>query len=166
MRRAGLKAASRGGERIVSGRTHLLGCGDPVISELVRSIGPLGQEERRRGRPSDAYGTLVRTIVGQQLSTKAATSIYGRLIGLFGNRPPTPEELLAADEEPLRASGLSRAKISYLRDLARRVIEGDLDLSALHSLPDEEVAERITTVRGLGQWSADMFKSITAAYAG
>ncbi len=128
-----------------------------MISGLVRRIGPLGLEERRRGRPGDAYGALVRTIVGQQLSTKAARSIYNRLAGLFGGRPPTPEEILAADEEALRAAGLSRPKVSYLRDLARHVIDGGLDLDALHDLPDDEIIRRITGVKGLGQWSADMF---------
>jgi DNA-3-methyladenine glycosylase II len=76
---------------------------------------------------------------------------------LFGDRPPTPEETLAAGEEALRAAGLSRPKISYLRDLARRVIDGELDLGALHGLPDEEVTLQITGVKGLGSWSADMF---------
>jgi DNA-3-methyladenine glycosylase II len=134
-----------------------LGCGDPVISDLVRRIGSLGLEQRRRGRPDDAYGALVRTIVGQQLSTKAARSIYARLTAMFSERPPTPEEILAADEEALRAVGLSRPKISYLRDLARRVVDGDLDLVALHDLPDEEVIRQVTGVKGLGRWSADMF---------
>ena len=142
---------------IVAGREHLLGCGDPVIADLVRRIGPLRMERRRRGRPADAYGVLVRTIVGQQISTKAARSIYDRLTVLFGDRPPTPEEILAADESALRAAGLSRPKISYLRDLAGRVTEGELDLQALHALPDEEVAELVTAVKGLGEWSADMF---------
>ncbi len=128
-----------------------------MISGLVRRVGPLGLEERRRGRPADAYGALVRTIVGQQLSTKAARTIYNRVTALFGDRPPTPEEILAADEEALRAAGLSRPKISYLRDLASRVIDGELDLGALHDLPDEEVVRRITGVKGLGRWSADMF---------
>ena len=146
-----------GGGKIVAGRTHLLDCGDPVISDLVLRVGPLGLEERRRGRPADAYGALVRTIVGQQLSTKAARSIYNRLTGLFGDRSPTPEELLAVDEEALRLSGLSWPKISYLRDLARRVIDGELDLGALHDLPDEVVIRQITGVKGLGRWSADMF---------
>jgi DNA-3-methyladenine glycosylase II len=132
-------------------------CGDPVISGLVRRIGPLGLEKRRRGRPADAYGALVRTIVGQQLSTKAARSIYDRLAGLFGDRAPTPEEILAAEEEALRAAGLSRPKISYLRDLARHVIDGELDLGTLHDLPDEEIVRRITGIKGLGRWSADMF---------
>ena len=152
-----VESGTKGATDIVAGRTHLLECGDPVISGLVRRLGPLGEEQRRRGRPADPYGALVRTIVGQQLSTKAARSIYDRLISLFGRRAPTPEELLAADDEALRAAGLSRPKISYLRDLAGRVIAGKLDLTALHALPDEEVAELITAVKGLGQWSADMF---------
>ena len=132
-------------------------CGDPVMSALVGRIGPLEVEARRRGRPEDAYGALVRTIVGQQISTKAARSIYNRLAALFGDRPPTPEELLAADEDALRAAGLSRPKIRYLRDLGTRVLEGDLDLGALQDLPNDEVAGRITSVKGLGRWSADMF---------
>lgn len=136
---------------------HLLGCGDPVMAGLVGDVGPLGFEDRRRGRPTDAYGALVRTIVGQQLSTTAARTIYARLIALFGDRAPKPEEILAADEEALRAAGLSRPKISYLRDLARRVVDGELDLDSLHALPDEEVIDRIASVKGLGRWSADMF---------
>lgn len=136
---------------------YLLGCGDRVMEGLVRRIGPLGPAERRRGRPDDAYGSLVRTIVGQQLSTKAARSIYGRLTALFDGRPPTPKELLSTDEELLRACGLSRPKVRYLRDLADRVISGELDLRALHDLPDDEVIEQITAVKGLGRWSADMF---------
>ena len=124
---------------------------------LVRRIGPLAPAQRRRGRPNDAYGSLVRTIVGQQLSTKAARSIYGRLTALFDGRPPTPGELISKDEELLRACGLSRPKVRYLRDLAERVVSGGLDLRALHDQPDEEVIRQITAVKGLGQWSADMF---------
>ena len=127
------------------------------MGDIVRQIGPLGFEQRRRGRPDDAYGALVRTIVGQQISTKAARSIYGRLTALFDDRPPTPVELAAADDEALRACGLSRPKIRYLRDLAERVISGELDLAALHGLPNEEAARRIVAVKGLGRWSADMF---------
>lgn len=140
-----------------AGFVHLLSCGDPTMASLVETIGPLSVEERRRGRPDDAYGTLVRSIVGQQLSTVAARTIYGRLTALFDHRPPTPAELLAANEESLRACGLSRPKISYLRDLARHVLEDGLDLARLRELPDDEVASRLVAVRGLGQWSADMF---------
>jgi DNA-3-methyladenine glycosylase II len=124
---------------------------------LVASIGPLDHAARRRGRPDDAYGSLIRTIVGQQLSTKAARTIYGRLATLFGDRPPTPAELIDADERALRAVGLSRQKIGYLRDLAARVLGGELELDRLHELSDEVVSARITAVKGLGRWSADMF---------
>ena len=127
------------------------------MAAFVRRIGPLERGARRRGRPDDAYGVLVRTIVGQQLSTKAARSIYNRLAAIFGDRPPTPEELLAADEDELRAAGLSRPKIRYLRDLASHVLTGEVDFDSMHALSDEEVAARITAVKGLGQWSADMF---------
>ena len=127
------------------------------MEELVERIGPLVPAQRRRGRPDDAYGSLVRTIVGQQLSTKAARSIYGRLTALFDDRPPTPEGLISRDEELLRACGLSRPKVRYLRDLAERVISGQLDLRSLHGQPDEEVIRQITAVKGLGRWSADMF---------
>ena len=127
------------------------------MENIVRRVGPLGREECRRGRPDDAYGALVRTIVGQQLSTKAARSIYTRLTALFGGRAPTPQELISTEEEALRAAGLSRPKIRYLRYLADHVLSGGLDLGALQTLPDEEVAARIVSVKGLGQWSADMF---------
>jgi DNA-3-methyladenine glycosylase II len=127
------------------------------MAAIVERIGPLDHVARRRGRPEDAYGALVRTIVGQQLSTKAARTIYARLVALFGDNPPTPAELIAAEAVDLRAAGLSRQKIGYLRDLARRVHDGELELDILHELSDEEVAARITAVKGLGQWSADMF---------
>jgi DNA-3-methyladenine glycosylase II len=127
------------------------------MAALVASIGVLDHAARRRGRPGEAYGSLVRTIVGQQLSTKAARTIYGRLAALFGGKPPTPPELIAAEEEALRAAGLSRQKIGYLRDLAARVQSGELELDLLDELPDEEISARITAVKGLGQWSADMF---------
>ena len=140
-----------------AGFRFLRECGDPIMAGLVNRIGPLDHASRRRGRPEDAYGSLVRTIVGQQLSTKAARTIYARLAALFGDRPPTPAELIAAKEEALRGAGLSRQKISYLRDLAARVHAGELELEALPELSDAEVAERITAVKGLGRWSADMF---------
>ena len=140
-----------------AGAVFLAGCGDPVISALVARFGPLSGEERRRGRPDDAYGALLRTIVGQQLSTKAARTIHARLLALFSEQPPEPEHILATDEDSLRAAGLSRPKISYIRDLASRIVDGRLDLQALHDCSDEEVIDGITAVKGLGRWSADMF---------
>lgn len=130
---------------------------DATLAELIDAAGPLDLEARRRGRPSDSYGALVRTIVGQQLSVKAARSIYERLSALFGGRTPTPEEMIAADPEDVRAAGLSRPKVAYLRDLAERVADGDLDLDGLAEMGDEEVARQLIAVKGLGQWTVDMF---------
>jgi DNA-3-methyladenine glycosylase II len=100
----------------------------------------------------------VRAIVGQQLSVLAARAIYGRLTARFGERPPTPGEILADDPEELRAAaGLSRAKVLYLRSLAEHVSSGELELELLDSLGDEEVVAELTAVKGIGLWSAQMF---------
>ena len=124
---------------------------------LVDRLGPLSLEDRRRGRPADPYGALLRAIVGQQLSAKAARSIYGRLLEVFGGAPPKPSELLAADPETVRAAGLSRAKVAYLRDLAARVDDGRLPVDQLAEHDDAAVAAELVAVKGLGQWTADMF---------
>ncbi len=130
---------------------------DPVMRRLVDERGPLDEEQRRRGRPLEPYGVLVRSIVGQQLSTKAARTIYERLTDLFDGRTPSPAELLAADPEEVRSVGMSRPKVSYLRSLAEHVESGELELARLSELPDEEVIEQLTAVKGLGRWTADMF---------
>jgi DNA-3-methyladenine glycosylase II len=130
---------------------------DPVMRRLVDDHGPLDEEQRRRGRPLEPYGALVRSIVGQQLSTKAARSIYERLTDLFDGRTPSPAELLATDPEEVRSVGLSRPKVAYLRSLAEHVQSGELAFARLSELPDEEVTEQLTAVKGLGQWTADMF---------
>lgn len=130
---------------------------DPVMRGLIDARGPLDEEERVRGRPADAYGALVRSIVGQQLSTKAAATIYGRVTDLFGGRTPTPADLLASDPDALRGAGLSRAKAAYLRDLAAHVEDGSLHLDRLTEMPDEDVIAELTAVKGLGTWTAQMF---------
>ena len=130
---------------------------DPVMAGLIDAHGAVVRRDLKRERPGDAYGTLVRSIVGQQLSTKAAATIYGRLLELFGGHTPTPEQLLAADPDEMRAAGLSHAKVAYLRDLAQHVEYGALELERLPDLSDEEVAAQLTAIKGLGQWTADMF---------
>ena len=136
---------------------HLAGA-DPVIAGLVGRLGELSIEARRRGRPrGDAYGALLRSVIGQQLSAKAAATIHGRVLELFGGDTPTPAELLAVDPGALRAAGLSGRKVEYLRDLARHVEVGELELDRLDELADEEVVAEISAVRGLGRWSAEMF---------
>ncbi len=131
---------------------------DPVLAGLIDAAGPLGDPSADRPDPEDHYGALVRAITGQQLSVLAARAIYGRLLARFGDRPPTPEEILADDPEALRAAaGLSRAKVSYLRSLAEHVLSGELELDRLDALPDEEVIEELVAVKGIGLWSAQMF---------
>jgi DNA-3-methyladenine glycosylase II len=131
---------------------------DPVLREVIDTVGVDQLGDARAGRPADHYGALVRSIVGQQLSTKAARAIYLRLTERFGGRTPTPEEVLADDPDALRtAAGLSHAKVAYLRSLAEHVIEGSLELERLDSLPDEEVIAELVAVKGLGTWSAHMF---------
>src|SRR5581483_7048547 len=104
------------------------------------------------------YGALVRSIVGQQLSTKAARAIYARLIERFGGRPPTPTEVLEDDPDALRvAAGLSRAKVTFLRSLAEHVLTGELELERLDQLPDDQVIAELVAVKGIGTWSAHMF---------
>jgi DNA-3-methyladenine glycosylase II len=135
-----------------------LAASDPVIGKLIDRYGnPDGILARRGRRPGDAYGALLRSIVGQQLSTKAARSIFERLTALFDDRTPTPRELLETDPEKLREVGLSRAKVAYLRDLAEHVEDGELDLERIAELPDEEVAAQLTQIKGLGPWTVDMF---------
>ncbi|HEY8640507.1 MAG TPA: DNA-3-methyladenine glycosylase, partial [Solirubrobacterales bacterium] len=105
----------------------------------------------------DAYGALLRTVVGQQLSSKAARTIYGRILDLFAGKTPTPKQILAASESDLRGAGLSGRKVEYIRDLAAHVQSGELELDRFEKLSDEEVIEEIVAVRGLGRWSAEMF---------
>lgn len=127
------------------------------MARLVEQIGPLSVKQRKRGRPDDAYGTLVRSITGQQLSTKAAATIYGRLTELYGGHTPTPEQIIATDPQELRAVGLSNAKAAYLRDLAEHVVDGELPVEQLAEMPDAQVIEVLTAIKGLGRWTVDMF---------
>jgi len=138
-----------------------LAAADPTMAALMARIGKIDiatrLKRRSEERPNDAYGALLRAIVGQQLSTKAARTIYGRVIDLFDGGTPSPEQLLEADEADLRGAGLSGRKVEYIRDLASHVIEGELELDRLDDLDDEAVIEEIVAVRGLGVWTAEMF---------
>lgn len=129
---------------------------DPVLAGVIDRVGPCRLEPRREGTHFDA---LVRSIVYQQLSGKAASTILGRVHALYGNRSPTPAELLATPDETLRAAGLSRQKLSYLKDLATRVESGEVPLAAdqIDHLGDEEIIERLVRVKGIGRWTVHMF---------
>jgi DNA-3-methyladenine glycosylase II len=100
---------------------------------------------------------LLRSVIGQQLSVKAAATIYDRVLALFGGRTPPPEKLLEVEPQELRDVGLSWRKVEYVRDLAEHVLSGELELDRLDRLSDEQVIAEITAVRGFGLWSAQMF---------
>jgi DNA-3-methyladenine glycosylase II len=144
-------------------RRHLMRR-DPKLAPIMKRVGRCGLGDTRTHTP---FASLVRAILSQQLSGKAAATIHGRVVALVsqhagnagagGAEAVTPASLLAADPAALRAAGVSRPKISYLRDLAERVADGRLDLDALEHRPDEDVIAAITAVKGLGRWSAEMF---------
>ena len=135
-----------------------LASSDPVMARLIRDIGPMSLAKRRRGRPrGDAYGALLRAVVGQQLSVKAAATIFDRVLALFGGQVPSAQALFDADPDALRSAGRSGRKVEYLQDLARHVLDGELEVERLDRLPDEVVIEEVTAVRGLGVWTAHMF---------
>lgn len=127
---------------------------DPVLASLIRRHGPCGLAAAQR---ADHFSALVRAITGQQLSTKAATTIYARMVALMPGGVPTVEGLAGVTDEALRSAGMSRQKIAYLRDLSVRVATGALDLDALDTLPDEDIINALVTVKGIGRWSAEMF---------
>lgn len=128
---------------------------DPQLAATMDRVGKYNPTIRR----TEPYATLLRTILFQQLAGAAANAIQRRFLALYGEdgRPPTPEQLLATSDEDLRSAGISRQKMSYMRDLALHVHEGLLDLDELVHLDDEEVIHRITAVKGLGEWSAHMY---------
>jgi DNA-3-methyladenine glycosylase II len=128
-----------------------------VLRALIDERGPIDPDaDRRRSRP-DAFGALARAIVGQQLSTKAARSIWERVIAALGEDDPRPASILGAEEEALRGAGLSRSKVAYLRDLAGKVESGELDLERISELPDEDVIADLVEIKGIGRWTAEMF---------
>jgi len=133
-------------------RRHLLRR-DPILAAVIRRHGACGLAAAQR---SDHFSAIVRAITGQQLSTKAAATIYARLAALMPGGV-TPASLLAVPDTALRAAGMSRQKVAYFRDLADKVTSGALPLDSLDAMTDEEVIEAMTRVKGIGRWSAEMF---------
>jgi DNA-3-methyladenine glycosylase II len=130
---------------------------DKVLRRVMEQTGPIHSEIDRRGSRPNAWEALARAIVGQQLSTRAAASIWSKLTDQFGGRTPEPEELLQKRPQTLRKAGLSNAKVKYLRDLAARVKDGRLDLKRLKDLSNEDVCAELVQVKGIGRWTAEMF---------
>jgi DNA-3-methyladenine glycosylase II len=130
---------------------------DKVMRSLMEERGPIDPKMDRRASRPDGYQALARAIVGQQLSTKAAASIWSKLVALFDGETPAPEALLRRRPATLRKAGLSAAKVEFLRDLARRVEDGRLDLKRLTGLSDEDIIAELLEVKGIGRWTAEMF---------
>lgn len=128
---------------------------DPVLAVAIKAIGPCLMADRQR---KDHLTALVGSIVSQQLSTKAAATIFGRFVALFPDHTPLSAAGIAAVEDArLREVGLSGQKVRYLRDLSERIMDGRLQLGELDALDDEAVIERLTEVKGFGRWTAEMF---------
>ena len=129
---------------------HLKKC-DPVLRGIIERVGPF---RMAYGEPQ--FASLAEAIVYQQLNGKAAETIFKRFAALAGE-PLTPEGILKLSDEQLRGVGLSKQKSAYLKDLAQKTAAGVLDFSKLPELPDEEVIEHLTQVKGIGVWTAHMF---------
>ena len=126
---------------------------DPILRDLMRRHGPCGLADSQH---TDPFQALVRAIISQQLSTKAAATIAARVDALLDGLP-MPARVAAVSDAQLRSAGLSGQKVSYLRDLCARIADGSLPLDALDRMPDEEVIVALTRVKGIGRWTAEMF---------
>ena len=133
-------------------RRHLARA-DPALARVIGEVGPIKFAHRRERFPA-----LVRAIIFQQLAGAAAATILARFVrAAGGDRFPTPAQVLAASDETLRAAGLSRGKIAYLRDLAGHVRDGSINFHRFPKMDDEEIIEHLTAVNGIGRWTAEMF---------
>jgi len=127
---------------------------DPVLAQIIKQVRTPPPPPRRTGTHYDA---LVRAIVYQQLSGKAAGTIHRRFRELYTKKQPKAHLVLATSDEALRGAGLSRQKIGYLRDLSARVVDGTLPLAHLGRLSDDEIIEHLVQVKGIGRWTVHMF---------
>lgn len=130
---------------------------DPTLGAIIREFGPCLLEKRPAGEP---FAALIRAITAQQVSSAAATAIHTRLLALVPGGRPTPSSIAALTDDELRGVGLSRQKVGYLRDLCEKARDG-IDLDQLAVLPDDEVVGRLTRIKGIGRWTAEMFLMFT-----
>lgn len=131
---------------------------DPILYEVAVKTKPF----KILPHPNP-YTRIIRSIIGQQLSVKAASTIYARLENLFPNKLIMPEILISIHDEDLRTCGVSYQKISYLKDLSQKVIAGEVQLSKLSEMDNEQVIEELVKIKGIGQWTAEMFLMFTLA---
>ncbi|MEZ4180364.1 MAG: DNA-3-methyladenine glycosylase [Candidatus Doudnabacteria bacterium] len=126
---------------------------DPILGKVIIQLGELEMRKRPRGR----FEALVKAIVSQQLSTKAAATIFERFRKLYPGSFPKPEDILKTRDAKLRSAGLSYQKISYIKDLADHVLTKKLHLQKLSKMSDQEIIDELVAVKGIGQWTAEMF---------
>ena len=128
---------------------------DPVMRAVIKRVGPC---RLHAAAPRDPFEALCRSIASQQLSTKAAATIFDRFCALFPpDGRPTPLRVMTLEDEEIRGAGFSRPKVSFIRDLAEHVQDGRLDLERLHRHPDDEVMRQLVAVKGIGRWTAEIF---------
>lgn len=127
---------------------------DPVMADVIERVGSCTLAPRTEWTHFDA---LVRSIVYQQLSGKAAATIHGRVLQLIGDGVETPKRIAATSHEAFRAAGLSNQKANYVRNLAEHVLNGSLPVESLDQMSDAEIIKALTQVKGIGKWSAQMF---------
>ena len=140
---------------------------DKILNELHKKFGTHRFEDRNEFLFQD----LVESIISQQLSTKAANTIYSRFLELFGKNPhkkrdgstefPTPEEILKMDTEKLRGAGMSYSKAGYVKNIAQAFKDGNLDVKKIEKMSDEEVIKELTKIKGVGKWTAEMILIFT-----
>ncbi|MEX2012823.1 MAG: DNA-3-methyladenine glycosylase [Candidatus Levyibacteriota bacterium] len=132
---------------------------DPLIYEQLSKIISLQGEDGIpiAAKPDDLFETLCSSIVSQQLSNKAAATIFGRLKKLFPKEKITAEGLVKMTSEKLRSVGISNQKANYLIDLSAKVLSKEVELEKFAELPDEKIIEELTLVKGIGRWTAEMF---------
>jgi DNA-3-methyladenine glycosylase II len=132
---------------------------DPILNKLVKKY---GFPKNFKDRTQFLYEELVESIIGQQLSGKAADTIFKRFLALYNNSKfPIPEELLTTDKEKLRSAGMSYSKTEYIKNIAQAFKNEDLDVKKLKKMNDEEVKKELTKIKGVGNWTAEMILIFT-----
>lgn len=127
---------------------------DPVMAGIITRVGSC---RFRAAEELSHFEAVARSIIYQQLSGKAAATIHGRVVALFDGGKPNAHALARLADEPLRSAGVSSQKLRYLRDLSERVVAGDLPIDELHTLDDDDVLRHLTSIKGVGKWTAQMF---------
>jgi DNA-3-methyladenine glycosylase II len=139
---------------VLAARRHLIKA-DPKLGLIIKRVGACGLHS---AAPRDPFEALTMSIASQQLSTKAAATIFARFCDLFPpDRKPRPERVMTLSDDQIRGVGFSRPKVAFIKDLAAHVLDGRLDLKGLRKHPDEEVMRQLVAVKGIGRWTAEIY---------